>query len=291
VKRALAVAVVALAPAQVPVPSPSPLTGGPADLPPVGVEGHYGPAEPADLDQIAYNGASHQRRNVIVKGRLGDLVVGRYFSLSDGLARVMLIPFDPADYHDLSTLFGVEVEVTGIVRVLPTQQKRVLCYGGFLLESKCEDHLLPELPDAQPAWPTSSITVIRISDRGKGPASRRGAGRTLADTGIEAAAADGKPVRALGQFRGANLCRDLPLESRRDPVDWVLLTPEGAIWVTGRRPEGRGFLLDPAYRADTARWLEVRGKVEIVGEVRYLKASKVSLVARPAETEPAPCPP
>jgi hypothetical protein len=288
---ALAVALVALAPSQIPVPSPSPISGGPAFLPPVGIEGHYGPAEPEDLDQIAYNGASYQKRNVIVKGRLGDLVPGRYMSLSDGTARVMLIPFHPADYRDFSTLLGLEVEVAGIVRLLPTQQKRVRCYGEMLLESKCEDYLLPELPDAQPGWPTSSITITRISDRGKGPPSRGGSARSLADTGIEAAAADGKPVRALGQFRGANLCRDLPAESRRDPADWVLLTAEGPVWVTGRRPEGRGFQLDPAYRADTARWLEVQGKVALTGDVRYLKATRVTMVARPAETEPLPCPP
>jgi hypothetical protein len=284
-------ALLTLVPAQMPVPSPSPLTGGPTVLPPVGIEGHYGPAEPQDLEQIAYNGASYQKRNVMVKGRLGDLVAGRYFSLNEGMARVMLVPFDPADYHDLSTLFGREVDATGIVRMLPASQKRVPCYGEYLLESKCDDYLLPELPNAQIGWPPVSITVVKISDRGMGPGTRHEGPRALADTGIEAAAADGKPVRALGQFRGANLCRDLPLESRRDPADWVLLTSEGAVWVTGRRPEGRGFLLDPAYRADTARWLEVRGKVEIAGEVRYLKASKVSLVARPAETESRPCHP
>ena len=95
---------------------------------------------------------------------------------------------------------------------------------------------------------------------GRAAARRRGA-RTLAETGVAAAAAEGKPVRAIGQFRGANLCRDLPTESRRDSADWVLLTSEGPLWVTGRRPAGKGFQLDPAYRADTARWLEVTGKV------------------------------
>src|SRR5207237_1529123 len=45
-----AVAALALAPAlalgQVLIPSPRPITGGSQELPPVGVEGHYGPAEP-----------------------------------------------------------------------------------------------------------------------------------------------------------------------------------------------------------------------------------------------------
>ena len=117
----------------------------------------------------------------------------------------------------------------------------------------------------------------------KGPPS-------LADTGLEAAAAANKPVRAIGQFRGGNLCRDLPETTRRDSADWVLMTTEGAVWVTGRRPEGKGFRLDPADRADTSRWLEVNGRVEVAGEARYLKASRVALIARPGESEPAACP-
>ena len=135
-----------------------------------------------------------------------------------------------------------------------------------------------------------SITVVRISDRGTsgGPRKER---RTLADTGLDAAAADGKPVRALGQFRGANLCKDLPEASRKDPADWVLHTPEGPVWVTGRRPAGQGFQLDATYRGDTTRWLEVRGKVLILDTVRYLKATRVSLIPRPPEAEPEPCPP
>jgi len=180
--------------------------------------------------------------------------------------------------------------VTGVVRTIPAHQKRLPCHGGTYVESKCEDFLLPELPDAQPNWPVQSITLFKLSDRGKGLPTRAAA-RTLADTGLEAAAADGKPVRAIGQFRGANLCKDVPDTSRRDPADWVLLTAEGPVWVIGRRPAGRGFQLDPAYRADTARWLEVSGKVEIAGEVRYLKASKVALIPRPAESEPVACPP
>jgi hypothetical protein len=256
------------------------------------MEAFYGPPQPEDLDQIAYNGASYQKRHVIVRGRLGVLDVGRFLSLEEGTARVMLIAFNPTDIHDYSTLLGRDVDVRGIVRVLPTKQDVVPCRGTFLLESKCEDYDLPELPNAQLGiWPPVSITVLSLSDRGTGLAARRPGGRTLAETGVEAAAADGKPVRALGQFRGANLCGDLPGVTRRDPADWVLLTSEGPLWVVGRRPAGKGFQLDPAYRADTTRWLEVSGKVELADSVKYLKASKVTLIPRPAETEAVPCPP
>jgi len=276
--------------AQVPIPSPPPLSGGgPHDLPPVGVEDQYGRPEPRDLAEIANSGTAYQKQNVRVRGRLADLVPNRYLMLTDGAARVMLVTFFDADYREIAALMGLEVEVTGILRRIPGRQKLLPCHGGSYVESKCEDFDLPELPDAQMGWPEQSITLLTISDRGKG--LPRKDTRTLADTGIDAAAADGKPVRAIGQFRGANLCKDLPEASRRDPLDWVLQTPEGPVWVTGRRPAGKGFQLDPAYRADTNRWLEVRGKVLILDSVRYLKASNVALIARPEDAEPASCPP
>jgi hypothetical protein len=284
-------ALAAAAAAQVHTPSPRPLTGGPEEMPLVGIEEWYGPPMPEDLDQIAYNGSSYQKHHVMVKGTLDALEVGRFMALSQGTARVMLIPFSPTDIHDYNTLLGREVDVRGIVRLIPSQQKVVPCRGQQLLESKCEDYDLPELPNARMTWPPVSITILSLSDRGTGLSTRRGGGRTLAETGVDGAAADGKPVRAIGQFRGANLCKDLPTVTRRDPADWVLLTAEGGLWVTGRRPAGKGFHLDPAYRGDTSRWLEVTGKVEPAGEMRYLKASRIVLIPRPAETEAVPCPP
>jgi hypothetical protein len=276
---------------QVPIPSPPTIGGGyQQELPPVSIESQYGPLQVEEVEQLERNGQSYHRRLVLTRGVLRDLEPGRYLSLQQGAARILVIPMQPGDYHDLGTLMGIDVDLTGVVRVLPASQKMVLCRGGSYLESKCEDWDLPVLPNAQANWPAVSITVVRISDRGTsgGPRKER---RTLADTGLDAAAADGKSVRALGQFRGANLCKDLPEASRHDPADWVLHTTEGPVWVTGRRPAGKGFQLDAAYRGDTTRWLEVSGKVLILDNVRYLKASKVALIPRPPEAEPVACPP
>jgi hypothetical protein len=248
----------------------------------------YGPAAGEDLEEVARGGSSYQRHHVIVHGTLAVLEAGRSLVLSAGGARLMLIPFNTGDYVDYARLSGLDVEVGGIVRVLPGSQ-RVL--PGCGLESKCDDPLLPELPNARIEWPTVSLTVITLADRSTGPSRRRAGPASLSDTGIEAAAVAGKPVRALGQFRGANLCRDLSDATRRDPADWVLMTSEGAVWITGRRPEGKGFRLDPAYRADASRWLEVNGRVESAGGARYLKATRVALIPKPAESEPTPCPP
>jgi hypothetical protein len=258
---------------------------------PGSIESVYGPAQPAELERIARDKGAYQRAHVIVRGVLSDFIAEQYLVLTYGGARVMLIPLDPADYRELRTLLAADVDVTGIVRVLPKSQALVPCPVERVLESQCQDPLLPALPNARPgSWPDVSITVVKLLDRGTGHGPREGP-RELADTGIAAAAADGKPVKAVGQFRGDNLCRDLPEPSRREPRDWVLLTSEGPVWVTGRGPQGRGFQLNPAYRGDVGRWLEVTGRVSESGGVLYVRPGNVALIARPPEAETTPCAP
>jgi hypothetical protein len=266
--------------AQVPIPSPPILQPDARREPPVTIEEAYGPLQVVDLEELGYSGRAYHRRLVQTRGVVSDLVPGRYLALDQASARVMLIPLEEGTYNDYATMLGVDVDVTGVVRVLPARQESIPCRGTSVLESKCEDWDLPLLPDRQQQWPAVSLSVVRIAARGSGGDREAGPGSRSAGE-----------ATVTGQFRGANLCRDLPMETRRDPADWVLLPPEGPMWVTGRRPVGRGFALDPAYRGDTSRWLEVGGKVEVVGGVRYLKAGKVALVARPKEAEPAPCPP
>jgi hypothetical protein len=288
----MALAASGAAAVQMPAPTPTPVGRRTApDQRPTSVDDVYPDMGFVELDRVAHGGTSYHRKKVVVRGVLGALAPGEYLSLADKGAEVMLIPLDPGDVHDYRPFISLDVEVTGIVRVLRRSDPIVQCGGEMLPESKCEDPDLPVPPLAQAAWPSVSITVVKLVDRGTGGERLRGAERDLTDTGLEAAGADGKPVKAAGQFRGANLCRDLPDSTRRDPRDWVLLTPEGPVWVTGRRPEGSGFRLDPAYRGDVNRWLQVTGRVAASGEALYVRAGKVELVPRPPEAETTPCAP
>jgi hypothetical protein len=70
----------------------------------------------------------------------------------------------------------------------------------------------------------------------------------------------GKQVVVLGKFRGSNLYGDLSIRDKRTPRDFVIKVADAAIWVTGRRPRGKGFRLDPAKRRDTGEWLRVVGE-------------------------------
>ena len=74
-------------------------------------------------------------------------------------------------------------------------------------------------------------------------------------------------MTVVGLFAGRNLFGDLP---------------EGS---AGKKPEGKGWRLDPAYKGDAVRWLQVTGRVETQGEVTYLRASKVALTGAPKEPE------
>jgi hypothetical protein len=97
------------------------------------------------------------------------------------------------------------------------------------------------------------------------------------------AGAKGRVVTASGVFRGANLFEDLPPESRRRPDDWVLRDGPFSIWVTGKAPRGKGWSLDPRSRSDCAWRMTVEGKVEAAGGYVYLRATRLSLVARVKE--------
>lgn len=104
---------------------------------------------------------------------------------------------------------------------------------------------------------------------------------------------DGQLVRVVGQFRGRNLYGDLPAKSERSRSDWVIKDDLYAVWVTGKKPKGSGWELDPGLKRDTGRWIEVVGRVQASAGVVYLDAVKVSLgkAPTPAAQAKAPEPP
>ena len=96
-----------------------------------------------------------------------------------------------------------------------------------------------------------------------------------------------KPVRVAGRFCGAGLCGDLGA-APPVPKAWVLFDDVTAVWVIGKEPAGKGWRLDPTYRADTTRWLEVTGRVEPCGAAKCLRAKSVALVPRESRSDSTP---
>ena len=108
---------------------------------------------------------------------------------------------------------------------------------------------------------------------------------------------EGKQVTVVGNFRGRNLFGDQPGAPGMGRYDFVLRGTEGAVWVTGQQPKGRGFDLDVNRRIDTDRWLEVTGTVSHNRGLVLISASRLgltkplSLVTAPEEGPPPPPPP
>ncbi|MEN3338030.1 MAG: hypothetical protein V7647_1706 [Acidobacteriota bacterium] len=110
---------------------------------------------------------------------------------------------------------------------------------------------------------------------------------------------DNRTVTLTGRFKGRNLFGDLPQGVAKSKWDFVLQSADAAIWVTGLRPKGKDFDLDPGARVDTGRWVEVTGTVHrdvaalwIAGEsIRAATAPKdlpVEAAQRPIVVEAPP---
>ena len=87
----------------------------------------------------------------------------------------------------------------------------------------------------------------------------------------------GQTVRVVGRFRGHDVDRSLPPPRPRGA--WAIKAGRHAIWVTGHKPSGRGFTLHPELEADTHKWLEVVGRLEVQDGACRLRASAVGLSA------------
>jgi hypothetical protein len=93
-----------------------------------------------------------------------------------------------------------------------------------------------------------------------------------------------REVKVIGRFKGSNLYGDLPIALGKTKWDFVIQSSDGALWVTGVRPRGKGFDLDPSKRVDTGRWVEITGVVRKQGVTVYIDASAVALAKAPEES-------
>jgi hypothetical protein len=113
---------------------------------------------------------------------------------------------------------------------------------------------------------------------------------TLAAVSVRALALEpwrfeGQQITVTGNFRGRNLFGDLPGAPRKSRYDFVLRGAEGAVWVTGLRPRGRGFDLDVDRRVDSGRWVEVTGTVARDRGLVVVEATTIAIAEAPDVSE------
>jgi len=92
-----------------------------------------------------------------------------------------------------------------------------------------------------------------------------------------------REVRVVGRFRGRNLYGDVPQPLNQNRWDFVLQSADGALWVTGMRPRGKDFDLDPGARVDTGKWLEVTGVVRKQGAQVWIDAGTMRAASAPTD--------
>ena len=117
---------------------------------------------------------------------------------------------------------------------------------------------------------------------------------TIRSIALEPWKYEGQTVTVTGQFGGRNLFGDVPASPAKDKYDFILRNPEGAVWVTGLRPKGKGFDLNVDARVDTSHWLQVSGVIKrdralVVLEAKTIMAAQPP-AARPVVAEEAPAP-
>lgn len=143
-------------------------------------------------------------------------------------------------------------------------------------------------------WPRPGEELF-LNVTGVAPAPSSVASVTIRALALEPWRYEGQTVTLVGQFRGRNLFGDLPGAPATSRYDFVLRSGDGAVWVTGLRPRGRGFDLNVDARVDTSRWLEVTGVVKRERSLVTLEGARLTLTTARADTAPeepvAPPPP
>jgi hypothetical protein len=235
-------------------------------------EMQYGVPVDVSVDDLIQMPESYLERAVHTRGNL-EFLGRESWALRGGFGgRILIIPVrEVAAYFEdeARRWMGREVEITGVVQSMQD----------------------PDLG--------AGTTVVRFWEFVGPPEEKKEAPRASPELRLEELVTkpgrfDGKTVRVVGKFRGDNLYGDLPSRSRRRSSDWVIKDDIFAVWVTGKKPKGSGFSLDPKMRRDTGRWLVVVGRVSTVKGVVYLQATDVELGAPPtatAEAKPPPPPP
>jgi hypothetical protein len=95
-------------------------------------------------------------------------------------------------------------------------------------------------------------------------------------------------VTVRGRFRGRNLFGDQPNAPGQHRDEWVVQAADATVWVTGRKPKGGGFELNPDSRIDSNVWLEVAGTVRAERGLVFLVLTAVRTAAPPEEAPSEP---
>ena len=261
--------------------------------------------ERVSLDELMSMGSRFSDRPIITRGevRFGDMRDQELniFELKGKMTlNTVRIGTGGRSFVDFRFMTGQEVEVSGIFfdmsSVMDPQYHPVLRYfpgakredgfnkDNFIAVSNAdvivpiENEMDPDKPEEEPDIVDPDIDVSGVN------------GVDLRNLVKDPAHYVDEQIAVYGKFRGNNLYGDLSIKDKRTPRDFVIKLADAAIWVTGRRPRGDGFRLDPKKRRDTGKWLNVIGTAwqhESSGTY-YLRAEKIELADKPEDKDLEP---
>jgi hypothetical protein len=155
----------------------------------------------------------------------------------------------------------------------------------------------PRVPDSEmrdvTRWPRPGEELfVRVTAVTQADAAASLSIRSLA---LEPWKYAGQKITVTGNFRGRNLFGDMPGAPGRSRFDFVIRGAEGAAWVAGLQPKGKGFDLDIDKRFDTDKWLSVTGVVAYERGLIRIDATELATATAPQiilqADEPAAPPP
>ena len=210
-------------------------------------------------------------QNVVLRGEFVEN--GRRVSLRGGDSEMQVM------LNDVNTIDGpveVRAQLIDIGRLTPADPRL-----GRYDNKPDPDH-----------WPMpGEELVLSVTNVAKADPESMPTVRSIA---LEPWKFEGQSVSVTGQFGGRNLFGDVPAAPAKDKYDFVLRSTEGAVWVTGLRPKGKGFDLNVDARVDTSHWLQVSGLVKRERGLVLLEAKTITTAQAPATrvvVEAPPLPP
>jgi hypothetical protein len=217
-------------------------------------EALYGSPEEVGIDDLS--GAPGRFEGLAVRVR-GHVEGSTSFNLKAENATVAVVPVQEVDAAFRSTIAGgaaPELELTGVFRQQAADgggsPNGTLTFWDFVPVN-------PENPSGPDTVPLEQLV---------------GNARSY----------EGKVIRVVGKFRGNNLFGDLPTISWKGMSDFVVKEDEAAIWVTGKKAQGKGWHLDVQSPGDTQHWVEVVGRPKAQKGIVYLRASQVTVTTPPS---------
>ncbi len=257
----------------------------------------------ADLTRL---GGRYHERAVVVRGRLG-FAFGNDFRVQvledpDEIASEVLMAMPYMAGSEMAFIGAADLEVEGWFFSTRMLDEYTLRSHPVLRNYPFDPAWIQDSLDQRTQGFLAAVAVTPINDTEDlaskrerearaemeiGDAVKVEAGSVPAvDIGDLAAEPDSwlsRRVEVVGKFRGNNLYGDLSIRDKKTPRDFVIKTGASAIWVTGMRPAGSGFRLDPKRRRDTNKWLRVYGRPWISDGMVYLRAERIELADDPED--------